>query len=335
MALSFGLLDQSPITAGGSEKALKHTVELAQLADKLGFDRIWVSEHHGSRYTAGKAPEVLIAYLLASTQKIKVGSGGILLQHYSPYKIAEVFHVLAGLGPGRIELGIGRSPGGLPPFTQALQQKFKAEQMPFERQLAELLHYLRSSRPGPQIHTCPQADNRLPVFLLGSSETSVGTAVRQRLNYAFASFFDNQKELAAKVIRAYKKGCDPAHQVLYSPAVIIAETEQRAKELAEKVKIMTLHFKGGKQLIISHEDDARAYIQELDEPVRLDIAANQNIIYGTGIQVAERLAQICRDLPINGFVFHLPVADHQRRLDMIRELAHIRGKLKTEIKEAE
>ncbi|WP_028984066.1 MsnO8 family LLM class oxidoreductase [Sporolactobacillus terrae] len=336
MSLSFGLLDQSPITSKSSEEAFKHTLELAQLADALGFDRFWVSEHHGSPHYAGTAPEVLIAYLLAKTEQIKIGSGGVLLQHYSPYKIAEIFHVLSALGSGRIELGIGRSPGGLPPSTQALQQKFKMEQDAFDHQLAALLHDLYSGAHQDSANLAyPNVAVQPPVFLLGSSENSAGTASELHLNYVFASFFNNQKDIATKAIQAYQQNSSSAGDTIYSPAVIIAETEQRAKALAEQTKLITIHFKSGKQLIVAREDDAVAFAKQLQEPVDLEVSTNRNIIFGTRAQVSEQLVQISRQLPINGFVFHLAVTDHKLRLNTIRELAQIKKNLNLVTKEAE
>ena len=121
--LTLSILDQSPVndteTAG---KTFQHTIELATKAEAWGYHRFWVSEHHGSDRIMGSSPEVLIAHLLAKTTRIRVGSGGVMLQHYSPYKVAENFNVLASLAPGRVDMGIGRGPGGMPRSTRALQQ---------------------------------------------------------------------------------------------------------------------------------------------------------------------------------------------------------------------
>lgn len=110
MAITISVLDQSPIYPGETaEEAFRHTIKLAQLSERLGFRRFWVSEHHDSEQVAGSSPEVLISHLLAKTESIRIGSGGIMLQHYSPYKVAENFNVLASLAPGRVDLGVGRA----------------------------------------------------------------------------------------------------------------------------------------------------------------------------------------------------------------------------------
>lgn len=122
MSYQLGLLDQSPIPEGASAfDALQQTVRLAQKAEEWGYSRFWVSEHHNTEQLAGSSPEVLISYLLARTNSIRIGSGGVMLQHYSPFKVAENFHVLSSLAPGRVDLGVGKAPGGLPLSTKALQ----------------------------------------------------------------------------------------------------------------------------------------------------------------------------------------------------------------------
>jgi luciferase family oxidoreductase group 1 len=140
MSYSLSLLDKSPVPDGSTAtEALGWTVALAQRAEQLGYRRFWITEHHGAPSLASSAPEILVAHVLAHTSKIHVGSGGILLQHYSPYKVAEIFRLLSALAPGRVDLGIGKAPGGLPHSTRALQVFHdKALKPNFETQLAEL-----------------------------------------------------------------------------------------------------------------------------------------------------------------------------------------------------
>ena len=143
--LKLSILDQSPVAKGDTQSdSLRHTIELAQKAEQWGYHRFWVAEHHNSERYVGSSPEVLMSHLLANTNRIRIGSGGVMLQHYSPYKVAENFNVLASLAPGRVDLGIGRGPGGLPRTTRALQQEFAAEAMPFREKLVELGQLLRN-----------------------------------------------------------------------------------------------------------------------------------------------------------------------------------------------
>src|ERR1700749_2023123 len=143
------VLDQSPISEGlGGSDALRNTIDLAQLADQLGFHRYWVAEHHGGPMLAGPAPEALIGPIASATSGIRVGSGGVMLPHYSPLKVAEVFSILAGLFPGRIDMGIGRAAGTDPLTTFALQRdRRQASPDDFPAQLAELLAYLEDDMP--------------------------------------------------------------------------------------------------------------------------------------------------------------------------------------------
>ena len=113
-----------------ASEALNHTIELAQKTEEWGYHRFWVAEHHASNRVMGSSPEVLVSHLLAKTSRIRVGSGGVMLQHYSPFKVAENFNVLASLAPGRVDLGIGRGPGGHPMSTKALQQDRVADATP-------------------------------------------------------------------------------------------------------------------------------------------------------------------------------------------------------------
>jgi luciferase family oxidoreductase group 1 len=149
MAYALSLLDKSPIPPDATAaEALSNTVALARRAEDLGYKRFWVAEHHGSALLANVAPEVLAAYLLAVTRKIRIGTGGVMLQHYSPFKVAEVFRVLENLAPGRVDLGVGKAPGGLPAATRALQSKQDQARKPgFDAALEELDGFLRDALP--------------------------------------------------------------------------------------------------------------------------------------------------------------------------------------------
>ena len=145
--LTLSILDQSPVHQGDdAAQAFQHTIELAVKADGWVYHRYWVAEHHGSDRVMGSSPEVLISHLLAKTSRIRVGSGGVMLQHYSPYKVAENFNVLASLAPGRVDLGIGRGPGGLPQSTMALQQA-EAGDRSIGDKITELRNFLGGELP--------------------------------------------------------------------------------------------------------------------------------------------------------------------------------------------
>lgn len=144
MTYALSILDKSPLIEGETAgTALQRTVSLAQAAERLGYHRFWLAEHHDFPGLVSPAPEVFAAYLLARTQRIRIGSGGVLLPHYSPYKVAEAFNLLASLAPGRVDLGIGKAPGGLPLSTKALRVLHDPARAPsFEALLDELDGFL-------------------------------------------------------------------------------------------------------------------------------------------------------------------------------------------------
>lgn len=141
--IKLSVLDQSPISDGSTAvEAFSHTVTLTQEVEKLGFTRFWVSEHHNSVSLAGSSPEILISHIAAKTDRIRVGSGGVMLPHYSPYKVAENFRVLEALYPNRIDLGVGRAPGGMPIATRALQEGKMVSLDQYPEQIANVAMYL-------------------------------------------------------------------------------------------------------------------------------------------------------------------------------------------------
>src|SRR5277367_5593754 len=156
------VLDQSPIAEGSTgAQALRNTIDLARLTDQLGYHRYWVAEHHGGPMLAGPSPEALIGPIASATSRIRVGSGGVMLPHYSPLKVAETFSVLAGLFPGRIDLGLGRAAGTDPMTTYALQRdRRQAAPDDFPQQLAELLGYLDDTLPAD--HPFTRLSSSLP-----------------------------------------------------------------------------------------------------------------------------------------------------------------------------
>src|SRR6201997_20266 len=148
--MRLSVLDQSPISEGSTgAQALRNTIDLAVLADELGYHRYWVAEHHGGPMLAGPSPEALIGPIAAATERIRVGSGGVMLPHYRPLKVAETFSLLAGLSPGRIDLGLGRA-AGTDPITAFALQRDRRQAAPddFPEQLAELLGHLEGRLPG-------------------------------------------------------------------------------------------------------------------------------------------------------------------------------------------
>src|SRR3954449_1761235 len=193
--LRLSVLDQSPVVEGSTgAQALHNTLDLARRADELGYHRYWVAEHHGGAMLAGPSPEVLIGPIASATERIRVGSGGVMLPHYSPLKVAESFTILAALYPGRIDLGLGRAAGTDPLTTFALQRdRRQAAPDDFPQQLAELLAYFEDDLPEDHPFSrlakmLPGLPERPEPWLLGSSAQSALWAAELGLPYSFADF---------------------------------------------------------------------------------------------------------------------------------------------------
>src|SRR5262245_49582075 len=211
--LQLSILDQSPVNnTETATDALHHTIELAQKAEAWGYHRFWVSEHHGSDRVMGSSPEVLMAHLLAKTTRMRVGSGGVMLQHYSPYKVAENFNVLASLAPGRVDLGIGRGPGGLPRSTRALQQEMGDRTTPFAEKLRELEQFLHNrleeNHPLYGLRASPVPPQPAEVFLLGTTTSSAELAASLGMPYVFAQFLNSDATMMEEALATYHRCFD-------------------------------------------------------------------------------------------------------------------------------
>src|SRR5579862_3338464 len=222
--MRLSVLDQSPIPEGSTgADALHNTLDLAMLADELGYHRYWVAEHHGGPMLASASPEVLIGPIASATQHIRVGSGGVMLPHYSPFKVAETFTILAALHAGRIDLGIGRASGTDPLTTFALQRdRRQAAPDDFPQQLAELLAYFDDSLPADhpfhRLAAILPGRPELPVpWLLGSSPQSAIWAAQLGLPYAFADFINAE---GSEIAKLYRERFEPSRDLKASRTAV-------------------------------------------------------------------------------------------------------------------
>ena len=268
--MRLGVLDQSPVSEGSSgAAALRETVALAQLAERLGYRRYWVAEHHGGPLLAGASPEALIPAIASATSDLRVGSGGVMLPHYSPLKVAETFSILAGLFPGRIDLGIGRAAGTDPATTWALQRdRTQAAPDDFPQQLAELVAYMRDEMPADHPFARHAALPGLPelpeVWMLGSSMQSALWAAELGLPYAFADFISATGAPAAAEYRArFEPSADLAEPyVLVAVSAICAETDEEATRLASSVTMAMRMLRRGRPIPLPDPDTALAWLAE-------------------------------------------------------------------------
>jgi luciferase family oxidoreductase group 1 len=269
------VLDQSPIAEGSTgADALHNTIDLAQLTDRLGFHRYWVAEHHGGPMLAGPSPEVLIGPIASATEGIRVGSGGVMLPHYSPLKVAESFTILAGLYPGRIDLGLGRAAGTDPLTTFALQRdRRQAAPDDFREQLAELLAYLEDNLPEdhPFRHlaaTLPGRPELPQPWLLGSSPQSAIWAGELGLRYAFADFINPQ---GSEIATLYRQRFAPVRD-LRAPRTAVAvwalcaPTDEEAQRLASSSRMSMTLLRRGQLIAVPPPEKAMAFLAREGQP---------------------------------------------------------------------
>jgi luciferase family oxidoreductase group 1 len=269
-AVRLGILDQSPISQGmtGGD-ALRHSIDLAVHADRLGYTRYWVAEHHGSPMLAGASPEILIARIAAATSRIRAGSGGIMLPHYSPLKVAETFSLLSALSPGRIDLAVGRA-AGTDPLTAFALQRNRQHGTPddFPEQLTELLAYVRDGWPSghrfARLARLPGDPERPSPWLLGSSPQSGIWAADLGLPYAFADFIN---PLGAEITRRYRgsfvpSAALPAPYVIAAVWALVAETDDEATRLASSSRVAFVQFLQGVPIPVPPVEAALAFLRD-------------------------------------------------------------------------
>jgi luciferase family oxidoreductase group 1 len=265
------VLDQSPVSSGmTSADALHNTIDLARHTERLGYHRYWLAEHHGGPMLAGPSPEALIGPVAAATSTIRVGSGGVMLPHYSPFKVAETFSLLAGLFPGRIDLGLGRAAGTDPMTTFALQRdRRQAAPDDFPQQLAELLGYLEDRMPDGHPFArlakhLPGSPERPVPWLLGSSSQSALWAAEVGLPYAFADFINPNGAEAAALYR--EKFAEHEHSGRHPTTavavwVICAEDDEQAQRLAASGRMTSTLLRRGELIAVPPVEEALAWLE--------------------------------------------------------------------------
>lgn len=292
------VLDQSPIAAGATAAtALANTLDLARTADALGYHRYWLAEHHASPGLAGAAPEALIGPVALATERIRVGSGGIMLPHYSPFKVAETFRLLGALAPGRIDLGLGRAPGSDQRTAYALQRD-RSRRMPsddFPEALVELLAYLDRGLPAdhafaPLQETLPGGTGGSPdVWLLGSSTDSARWAGELGLPYCIADFINSNAAPLANSYRAHFRPSPRCAEPRLMVAVwtIAATDRAEAERLAAPSRMMFAHLVRGELIAVPAVADALQWLAANPVPDR-----PRRTVLGDGAAVRAELEEV-------------------------------------------
>ncbi|MGO9750126.1 MAG: LLM class flavin-dependent oxidoreductase [Solirubrobacteraceae bacterium] len=319
--MRLSVLDQSPVPEGSTgADALRNTVDLAQLAEALGYHRYWVAEHHGTPMLAGASPEALIGAIAASTERIRVGSGGVMLPHYSPFKVAETFSALAALYPSRIDIGLGRAAGTDQLTTFALQRdRRQGAPDDFPQQLSELLAYFDDALPDQ--HPFARLAATLPgrpfvpePWLLGSSAQSAIWAAQLALPYAFADFINQSgAEIAGLYRRRYAEHRDDLQPATAVAAwVVCADTDEHAQYLAASSR-MTLRLLHRGQLIpVPAPDKALEFLRSEHLPASGPLPRRRGII-GSPATVRDGLQALADEYGAEELIVVTITFDHAAR----------------------
>ncbi len=315
------VLDQSPISEGSTgAQALAHTLDLAGLADELGYHRYWVAEHHGGPMLASASPEALIGPIATATRRIRVGSGGVMLPHYSPLKVAETFSILAALFPGRIDLGLGRAAGTDPLTTFALQRdRRQAAPDDFPQQLAELLAYFDDSLPAD--HPFQPLAGMLPgrpavpdVWLLGSSPQSAVWAAQLGLPYAFADFINpDGVEIASTYRERFAaQGQAAVARTAVAAWVLCADSDEEAQYLASSSRMTLTLLRRGQLIPVPPPETAVKFLERSGKPISGALPGRRGII-GSPARVRTGIEQLAAEYGAEEVIVVTITHDHGAR----------------------
>jgi luciferase family oxidoreductase group 1 len=329
--VKLSVIDQSPVSEGSTPAdALRNTIELARLADRLGYERYWIAEHHGMAMLASPAPEILIARVAAETKGIRVGSGGVMLPHYSPMKVAETFRMLHALYPDRIDLGVGRAPGGTGLESFALMRDRKQREVPddFPNQMLELMAFLNhgfpESHPFSRINLTPSMPGGPEVWLLGSSLWSAAAAAQLGLPYAFAHFIDQRPTRSAL---EYYRSHFTASEHLKKPLAIVAlgaicaDTDAEAQRIAASSRLLIRRIRSGDSRPVPTPEEAireLAAISDREAPVSTEFP---RYFVGAPEELRDKLINMASQLHLEELMIVTIVHDHRARIRSYELLA--------------
>lgn len=323
----FSILELAPVREDKDVAfSLKHALELAQHAEKLGYDRLWLAEHHNMDGIASSATAVLLGYILANTQTLKVGSGGIMLPNHAPLVVAEQFGTLATLYPQRIELGLGRAPGTDQVTMRALRRGRQETEDQFPNDVVEILKYFDNAQPNQRITATPGQGTHVPVWLLGSSLFSAQLAARLGLPYSFASHF--APRMLAQAIELYRDNFQSS-QYLDKPYVsmgvptVVAQTDAEAEYLASSV------YQRIQSLLTGRSMKLKAPVETMEGRwTAAEKMAVQNFLamaqIGSPTTVKQGLENLLAKYDVDEFIFTCDIYDTEKRLENFSLLMDIK-----------
>ncbi|MEP2829375.1 LLM class flavin-dependent oxidoreductase [Parvibaculum sp.] len=340
--VTLSVLDQSPIRKGGTAaEAITNTIDLAQQAERFGYSRYWLAEHHNTSSFAGSAPEVLIAAVAAATARIRVGSGGVMLPHYSPLKVAECFRVLETLYPGRIDLGLGRAPGGDQRTTRALQPGPQAYDVGVFPQQVELLRQFLEDSTGLQgeeggfptdhpytgLHATPRGPGMPDLWMLGSGGDGALIAAQYGMAYCFAHFIN--QDAGTQPLDVYRKNFRPSREInaprgAIAVSVTVADTEEDAKRIASSRNLWVMHLLQNRGGPFPSIEEALDYPYTDEDRVMLR-AIEQRGFAGTPEQVRGKLLALGEAHGVDDFTILTITYDQKDRVRSYELLAEAMG----------
>jgi luciferase family oxidoreductase group 1 len=319
--LPLSILDLSPVVAGVSGAvSLRNSIDLAQLAERLGYARYWVAEHHNLPSVASSAPEIMIGQIAAATQRIRVGSGGVMLPNHAPLMVAERFKVLEGLFPGRIDLGLGRAPG-TDPLTSFLLRRRQNEDPnadDFLDRFQELLLIENRNFPaGHPLHAVfamPKDVPLPPIWLLGSSAYSAQLAAMVGMGFSFAHHFSDLDPQGPMLSyrQQFKPGPLPQPHAILGCAVVCADTEEAAARLATTIDLNWVRRARGEYLPLASPEEAASYPYSPVDRERIK-ARRARLFVGTPQTVRERLAPVMEATKADELMITTMIYDHAAR----------------------
>ncbi len=319
------ILDLVPVTQGSTPReALQRSLRLAQHAERLGYVRFWVAEHHNMPGIASAATSVVIGYLASGTQDIRIGSGGIMLPNHSPLVIAEQFGTLEALYPGRIDLGLGRAPGTDQVTVQALRRDPRTAEY-FPDDVRELQALFAEAKPGQRVQAVPGAGLNVPIWILGSSTYGAQLAAAFGLPYAFASHFapDALHEALAVYRRQFQpSAAQPKSHAMIGVNVVVADTDAQARRLFTSVQqSYALLHRGTRGLQRPPIDDIESFWSAAEKQLAMRML--QVSVVGSPATVREGLTKLLRDTGADELMVVTSVFDFDARLRSYELLADV------------
>jgi luciferase family oxidoreductase group 1 len=326
--IKLSVLDQSPVRKGvTAEQAVRETIELAKYTDELGYTRFWVSEHHNTGSLAGSTPEVLMANLVAQTQKIRIGSGGVMMPNHSALKVAENFRMLEALAPGRIDLGIGRAPGTDRLTASILNPSNNFREQDFIEQLYDLRNYFHDTgEPGTaqeRVRAIPQVSTVPAIWLLSSSGQSGIFAAHFGMAFTFAHFINAQG--GPEAVKLYRERFQPSEDLMTPQAnmaifVFCSEDEETIRRHQALMDFRFNQFEKGKGLSPVDYNDVKDVVYSATEKERI-IYNRKRVITGTPEEIKLKLTKLADDYEVDEIIAVTIAEDFDERLASYRLLA--------------